>query len=386
MGMLSVLKQSSLIHLMFAITFFTSGLIINFFQFLLYFGLRPFSRHFYRKINYYLCYSFYCHLVFLVEWWSGTRYILYSSKENVEKYFGNEHAYILMNHQYEIDWIIGWCFCDYFRMLGNCRAYAKKSLQYVPTMGWAWKFSECIFLDRNWKEDQNVIKSQIKELADYPDSMVLLMYAEGTRVTPQKLEASQKFAREKGLPLLKYHLTPRTKGFVASLPHVRGKIPAIYDIETLFDPKNPVKPTLINLLLGKPLVAYLYINRIPLEEVPEDDEGAAEWLHKLYQKKDRIAESFHETGDLFATSGIPKVDKFMLKKRYYALACTLFWTVVILVPMIYSLINLLLSGSIISFSIGVGIIFLFYLFMQKTIGLTEVSHTSSYGTDNKKSN
>ncbi|XP_076759303.1 1-acyl-sn-glycerol-3-phosphate acyltransferase gamma [Xylocopa sonorina] len=385
MSLLLALKQSSIVRLMFAITFFTSGLIVNFFQFILYFGLRPFSRYFYRKINYYLCYSLFSHVVFLVEWWSGTTYILYSTKESVEKYYGTEHGYLLMNHQYEIDWLIGWCFCDYFGLLGNCRAYAKKSLQYVPSIGWAWKFAEFIFLDRNWKEDQNVIKTQIKEFTDYPDSMMLLMYAEGTRFTKQKLEASQKFAREKGLPLLKHHLTPRTKGFVASLRHMRGKFPAIYDIEILFNPNDPVKPTLTNLLLGKPLLAHLYVNRIPLEEVPEDDEGAAEWLHKLYQKKDNIAESFYQTGDLFATSGVPKLDKFNLKKRYYPVICTTLWAVIILVPMIYYLVNLFLSGSIISFSIGVGIIFLFYLLMQKTIGFTEVSHGSSYGTDNKKS-
>lgn len=66
MGLLPILKQSTVIHLMFAITFFTSGLIINLFQCLLYFGLRPFSRYFYRKINYYLCYSFYSRkLIFL---------------------------------------------------------------------------------------------------------------------------------------------------------------------------------------------------------------------------------------------------------------------------------------------------------------------------------
>uniref|UniRef100_V9IAL4 Lysophosphatidic acid acyltransferase / lysophosphatidylinositol acyltransferase n=1 Tax=Apis cerana TaxID=7461 RepID=V9IAL4_APICE len=59
MGLLSVLKQSTVIHLIFAITFFTTGLITNFFQCLLYFGLRPFSRYCYRKINYYFCYSFY---------------------------------------------------------------------------------------------------------------------------------------------------------------------------------------------------------------------------------------------------------------------------------------------------------------------------------------
>lgn len=116
------------------------------------------------------------------------------------------------------------------------------------------------------------------------------MNAEGTRFTPLKLEASQKFAREKGLPVLKHHLTPRTKGFVESIKHMRGKIPAIYDIQLGFNPTDIVKPTMTNLLFGKPVVAHLYIRRIPVEEVPDGDEATADWLYKLYQTKVRFQE------------------------------------------------------------------------------------------------
>lgn len=113
----------------------------------------------------------------------------------------------------------------------------------------------------------------------------MLLYPEGTRFTPKKLEASQKFAIEKGLPVLKYHLTPRTKGFTASINHMRGKAAAIYDIQMAFKPSDPVKPTMKNLLLGKRLEGHMYAKRISIDEVPEGDEAAAEWLHKLYQQK-----------------------------------------------------------------------------------------------------
>ncbi|CAL1678258.1 unnamed protein product [Lasius platythorax] len=385
MGVLTSMKQSSVIHLMFAITFFTSGLIINFFQCILYFGLRPFSKYLYRKINYYLCYSFYCQLVFMAEWWAGSDLILYIDKKDFDKYFGNEHGYLLMNHSYETDWLIGWLLCDRVRLLGNCKAYAKKSIQYIPTLGWAWKFAESIFLERSWDKDKENIKNQIMELVEYPDTMWLLLYPEGTRFTSKKLEASQKFAIEKGLPVLKYHLTPRTKGFTASIPHMRGKATAIYDIQIAFKPSDPIKPTMKNLLLGKRSVGHMYAKRIPIEEVPEGDEAAAEWLHKLYQQKDHMAESFYKTGDFFATSGVPRTDSFTLKRRCYSLINTILWAIVVLVPMLYYLLRLLLSGSIIYLLIGIAIIFLFYLLMYKTLGMSEISKGSSYGaTDAKK--
>ncbi|KOC70185.1 1-acyl-sn-glycerol-3-phosphate acyltransferase gamma [Habropoda laboriosa] len=289
-----------------------------------------------------------------------------------------------MNHCYEIDWLVGWILCDRVGLLGNCKAYVKKSVQYVPTIGWTWKFAEIIFLERNWDKDKEIISSQISELANYPDSIWLLLYPEGTRFTEQKLEASHKFALKKGITPLKYHLLPRTKGFTASIQHMRGKIPAIYDVQLHFKPSDPVKPTMTNLLMGKRLEAHLYMHRIPLEEVPEDEEAAAEWLNNLYKKKDRLAESFYETGDFFATSGIPRLEQFAVKKRCYTCLNTIIWAVVVLVPMIYYLINLFLSGSTISFSIGVGIIFLVYLSMRKMIGMSEISNSSSYGTHNKK--
>lgn len=58
-GLWAMIKQSTLVHLCFAISYFTSGLVINTVQCILYFGLKPFNKRLYRKIGYYLCYSFY---------------------------------------------------------------------------------------------------------------------------------------------------------------------------------------------------------------------------------------------------------------------------------------------------------------------------------------
>ncbi|CAG5099677.1 Similar to AGPAT3: 1-acyl-sn-glycerol-3-phosphate acyltransferase gamma (Homo sapiens) [Cotesia congregata] len=327
MGVLESLKKSSFVHLLFAITFFTSGIIINILQSILYLGLKPFSKYYYRKINYYLCYSFYCQLVFMAEWWSGTELTIYIDKNDFDKYYGKEHGYLLMNHSYEIDWLIGWMFCDRIKMLGNCKAYAKKSIQYIPTLGWAWKFAESVFLERSWDKDKETIGQQISELGDYPDTMWLLLYAEGTRFTAEKLELSQKFAKEKGLPILKHHLTPRTKGFTASIPHLRGKVDALYDIQLAFNPKAAIKPTMTNLLRGEKVEAHI---------------------------------------------------------RYYSLLNTIFWALIVLVPMLYYLVKLFISGSTIAFTFGVGIIVLFFLLMYKTIGMSEISKSSSYGAATSK--
>lgn len=38
-------------------------------------------------------------------------------------------------------------------------------------LGWAWKCSEFVFLERNFDKDKEVINRQITELSEHPDPM-----------------------------------------------------------------------------------------------------------------------------------------------------------------------------------------------------------------------
>ena len=49
------------------------------------------------------------------------------------------------------------------------------------------------------------------------------MACEGTRFTEQKRLESMKYAREKNLPELKYHILPRTRGFTMIMQGAKGK-------------------------------------------------------------------------------------------------------------------------------------------------------------------
>ncbi|ETN67995.1 1-acylglycerol-3-phosphate acyltransferase [Anopheles darlingi] len=377
-GLSAMLKQSTLVHLCFAISFFTSGLIINTVQCILYVGLKPFNKHLYRTIGYYLCYSFYSQLVFLADWWSNTTLNLYISDEDM-KHCGTEHVLLLMNHTYEIDWLIGWMFCEKVRVLGNCKAYAKKVIQYIPTIGWAWKFAEFVFLERSFEKDREIIGHQITEILDYPDPVWLLLNAEGTRFTESKHAASVKFAEEKGMVPLKHHLIPRTKGFTASLPYLREKCPAVLDIQLAICKDSAVKPTIFNILNGKPITAHMCVRRFPTKSLPEREEDAAAWLQNLFREKDRMQDSFHRHGNFFTDSGITERPKVTLHRRPTTLLNTAFWAVATLTPMLYYLVRLLFSGEILYFSIGVGILFAFYMLMVKAIGMSKISKASSYG-------
>lgn len=113
----------------------------------------------------------------------------------------------------------------------------------------------------------------------------MLLFPEGTRFTDKKHKASLDFAKEKNLPELKYHLLPRTKGFIASLPSMRGKVPAIYDCELAFKTSDPVSPTMTNLLFGRPVTAHMYFKRIPLEDLPTETAEQEKFLRDMFIRK-----------------------------------------------------------------------------------------------------
>ena len=114
----------------------------------------------------------------------------------------------------------------------------------------------------------------------------LSILAEGTRFSDDKHAASMEVATSKGLPHLKHHLLPRTKGFTLLCNAVNNRIEWLYDI-TLAIPKvnGTQKPSLKLIKDGVPIDFQIYIRRIPLSSVPLDEKTSAEWLQKLYQEK-----------------------------------------------------------------------------------------------------
>lgn len=182
------------------------------------------------------------------------------------------------------------------------------------------------------------------------------MNAEGTRFTQSKHEASVKFCNERGLPQLKHHLLPRTKGWIASLPALKEKCPSILDIQLVFKPDDPTKPTIANLLHGRNVTGYMHVRRIDMKSIPDDEEGAAEWMQQLFREKDKLQDSFLTHGDFFTGSGFKPVKPMVQQPRISSLVNTVFWDIVTLTPILYFLIKLMFTGEILYLSIGIGII------------------------------
>lgn len=100
----------------------------------------------------------------------------------------------------------------------------------------------------------------------------------------------------------------------------------------------------------------MFVRRIPLENVPDDEEKAAAWLQNLFVEKDKIIDSFHTTGSFFETSGFKETAYKHYPKRLCNLVNFALWALVSISLLLYYLISSLVFQNWIGLSIAIGIL------------------------------
>ncbi|XP_019066789.1 1-acyl-sn-glycerol-3-phosphate acyltransferase PLS1 isoform X1 [Solanum lycopersicum] len=265
-----------------------------YFQVVLFILVRPFSKNIFRRINKEVAELLWLEIIWLFDWWANVKVELYTDQETYG-ILGKEPALIISNHRSDIDWLVGWVLAQRVGCLGYTIALAKKSLSYLPVLGWSMWFSSLISLERSWNKDENILKSGFRELNGFHQPFWLAVFVEGTRFTHTKLLAAQEYAVSVGKPIPRNVLIPRTKGFVASVSHLRSIIPAIYDI-TLAIPKDKPRPTLLRMLRGCSSVVHVRLERRLIQELPEDESGIAQWCRDVFVVKDALLDRHLATG------------------------------------------------------------------------------------------
>ncbi|CAF3249312.1 unnamed protein product [Rotaria socialis] len=373
-------KSSFIIIFFLSYIFFVSGLIINVLQ-LCSCIIWPFNKALFRKINCYLALGIWSQLTFLAQWWSKSDCILYINP-NDRKRIANENIIVIMNHKYDIDWLAAWVACQRMGMLKGSKIVAKQPLKFVPILGWCWICTETIFVRRVWETDRETLANDLRRIfANYPENHYfnLMLSCEGTRFTEKKRLASMKIAQEKGLPELKHHILPRTKGFTLLLQGAENRVEALYDI-TLGFKKTGAEPTLLSIIKGRSCQAELFIRRIPISEIPTDTEGSSNWVHELYREKDKIYDYFAQHGT-FEGNGLPRLET---SRNYYDLLIELGWIMIIGIPSIIYFFQFLWTSSILAKFIFVIIISIATVIGRTMIAITETERGSHYGENNKE--
>ena len=95
--------------------------------------------------------------------------------------------------------------------------------------------AQFLFLSRQWDNDEQYIKGHLAYFTDTDYPLQLLLFPEGTDLSPSNKAKSQKYTEEHSLPKFDYVLHPCTKGFVLCVNELL---------------KSPTPVTLVNLAVG----------------------------------------------------------------------------------------------------------------------------------------
>ncbi|HNS98493.1 MAG TPA: lysophospholipid acyltransferase family protein [Polyangiaceae bacterium] len=209
-----------------------------------------------------------------------------------------ENAIVIVNHQDMADITFVMAFAKSKDRLGDLKWFVKKAIKIVPGVGWGMVFLDCIFVDRQWTSDRASVQAAFRRFSRDSIPIWLVSFVEGTRLTPEKLVQSQRYARQLGIEPLDHVLLPRTKGFVASVQGLRDHVDAVYDLTLGYEHGVP---SLWQYIQGFSPRAHLHVRRFPMADLPHDPEALAAWLHARFREKDELLSRYYQSGSFQET-------------------------------------------------------------------------------------
>ncbi|KAH8835354.1 acyltransferase-domain-containing protein [Flagelloscypha sp. PMI_526] len=232
----------------FIISFDVGCIMVNATQFMFLVPLRllpfPWAKSLSEEVIRYTKGAFGCLLILMCQWFAPTKLSITFEREGMGKFTEDEikkiverntlgeverlnlpqKLVLVANHQIYADWWYAWCLLYFIGPDGMHRDIyitLKKSLKWVPIVGWGMQFFNFIFLARSWAADRKQLSVSLSALAqkteqsDNPFAFVL--YPEGTLVSQHTRPVSKKFADKLGIDDMTHSLLPRSTGLHYSL-------------------------------------------------------------------------------------------------------------------------------------------------------------------------
>ncbi|KAI0047800.1 acyltransferase-domain-containing protein [Auriscalpium vulgare] len=146
-----------------------------------------------------------------------------------------QKAVIIANHQMYADWWYAWCLCYFMGTHRDIFIVLKKSLKWLPVIGWGMQFFDFIFLARSWAADRLYLVEKLASLGRHAEErdtpFTFVLYPEGTLYSADTRPISKKYADKIGIPDLNYALLPRSTGLLYSLRALAPRIPNLQLID-----------------------------------------------------------------------------------------------------------------------------------------------------------
>lgn len=226
-----------------------------------------------------------------------------------------DRVLILSNHRTRIDWMFLWCWAARLDLLSSYRVILKSSLRTFPW--WGWGMSLCLFpfIHRGSKH-RDADLARIERICRYLSQLgvanSLILFPEGTDLSPSNQERDREFAIAKNLPIYHYVLHPRSGAFVACLTAMRPQLDAVVDLTLGYVDYTPgERPSEISLLMGRlPREIYIHMKRWDIKTTPLFEEnksgGAEDFVRESFDRKEAMLTAFYGDNNDNNTAAAPK--------------------------------------------------------------------------------
>jgi 1-acyl-sn-glycerol-3-phosphate acyltransferase len=251
---------------------------------------RPFSQGLFRRCVYGLAAGWFSHFVWVLEKLNRYRIVWTGTIPPP-----GERCIVFANHQTMVDVPLILALAKRRDGLRGFKCFAKKSLKYLPGIGWGMWWLDFPLVKRNWEKDRDHIAEVFATLRTLPGSLWFTSFVEGTRKTPAKHSASRAYAEKIGDRPFEHVMYPRTRGFVASVGAMRDQLDAVYDV-TLAYPDGV--PSLWQVACHRSREAHVHVRRFPIDALPRDEKALAQWLVDRFRVKDAMLDRFVREGIL----------------------------------------------------------------------------------------
>jgi len=204
-----------------------------------------------------------------------------------------ENVIVVANHQQMPDIPVIMQLARSKRRLGDLKWFVKRAMRNIPGVGWGMRFLNCLFVERSWTADREMIQRTFATIVNEQIPLWLICFAEGTRLTPEKLEACRDYAQRQGIEPTRNVLLPRTKGFAASVAGLGDHIGAVYDLTIGY---TDGIPSLWQFITGRVRQIHLHVRRFPIDQLPCLEHELSDWLIARFREKDHLLALFHQHG------------------------------------------------------------------------------------------
>lgn len=87
------------------------------------------------------------------------------------------------------------------------------------------------------------------------------------------------------MPIFKYHLTPRVKGYLTLLPCVKDTFGSICDLTIGVSANGPYPKNFLSIISQKPMTVHFYMKRYAMNQVPIEGDPALDFLYNIFRNK-----------------------------------------------------------------------------------------------------